>query len=268
MNAREPEVGVSGSTNRWFSCGPGRMDCRPPTGIISGSAVAQPGRAARARQRSRPGRRCPYGSRAGQPRPARNEACAATARRPVGSLLAFADPFLGQAIDQAASGAGISWDRRRLPPADFLLSQLQAANEAMLRMLRHAVQFGDSATVVRALAKWKMPDLPLARNAAELQASADPSPTGNSRAPQPAAGLAHALADAQNRLDAMLLRLLVTALDAERAARQKAPPPAPGRRRRRARPVRYRRAIFSIQVGMHPPVAADRARPARAPRWS
>lgn len=147
---------------------------------------------------------------------------------PFGSLLAFADPFLGPAIDQAASGAGISWDRRRLPPTDFLLGQLQAANEAMLRMLRHAVQFGDSTTAVRALAKWKMPDLPLARNAAELQASADPSPCGDSGAPQPAGGLAQALADAQDCLDAMLLRLLVTALDADRAAQQKAFPSAPG----------------------------------------
>lgn len=146
---------------------------------------------------------------------------------PFGSLLAFTGGlYLGQAIDQAASGASISWDHKRLPPADFLLGQLQTANEEMLRMLRHAVLLGDSATAVRALAKWKIPDLPLARNAAELEENADAHPVGDSGAPQPAGGLAQALADAQDCLDAMLLRLLVTTLDAGRATRQKAAAPA------------------------------------------
>jgi len=142
---------------------------------------------------------------------------------PFGSLLAFTDLYLGQAIDQAASGGDVSWDRRRLPPADFLLSQLHAANEVMLRLLRRAVQFGDSATAVRVLGKWRLPDLPLARNAAEMQASA----AGDGGASRRGGGLAQDLADAQGRLDAMLLRLLVTALDADRAARQKTPRPDP-----------------------------------------
>lgn len=142
---------------------------------------------------------------------------------PFGSLLTFMGLYLGQAIDQAVSGDDVSWDRRRLPPADFLFSQLQAANEVMLRMLRRAVQFGDSATAVRALAKWKMPDLPLARDSAEMQASA----ARRIGMPEPAGGLAQDLADAQDRLDAMLLRLLVTALDADRATQRKTPPSDP-----------------------------------------
>ena len=143
---------------------------------------------------------------------------------PFGSLLSFVNYYLGQAIDQAASGGGTGWDRRRLPPAEFLFYQLRAANEAMLRMLRHAVQYGDSATALRALAAWKLPDLPRAGRAAGLQASA--STTGGTEALQPSQSLQQSLDDAETELNAMLLRLFVTVLDADQAARGKALPRA------------------------------------------
>jgi len=143
---------------------------------------------------------------------------------PFRSLLSFVNYYLAHAIDQAASGGTTSWDGRPLPPAEFLVAQLRASNEAMLWMLRRAVQFRDSATVRHVIDAWKMPDLPLARNAVEQVPGSDTAPADRTGTATPAQGLGQSLSDAEADLDAMMLRLLVTALDAERAARREASP--------------------------------------------
>ena len=131
------------------------------------------------------------------------------------SLLSFVNSYLGPAIDQAAVGSTKGLDGRPLPSAGFLVSQLQTANEVILRLLRHAVQYHDSATVSRVLDAWKMPNLPLAGNAIQQATLSGTGPA----APE---GLAQVLADAEADLNAALLRLFVTALDADQAAGQRA----------------------------------------------
>jgi hypothetical protein len=145
---------------------------------------------------------------------------------PFRSLLSFMNFQLAQAIDQAAAGGTTGWDGRPLPSAEFLLAALRSANEAMLRMLRHAIQYRDSPTVLRVLPAWRMPDLPLARNAIEQTASANGTLVSDTGTATPAQDLARSLDNAETDLNAMLLRLLVTALDSDRAARRKASQPA------------------------------------------
>jgi hypothetical protein len=145
---------------------------------------------------------------------------------PFRSLLSFVNSYLGPAIDQAVAGSTTGWDGRPLPPTEFLLAQLRASNEAMLNMLRRAVQFRDSATVRRVLDAWKMPDLPLAQDAIQQAAGSGTTPAwGRTGTAAPAQGLAQSLSDAEADLDAMILRLLVTALDADRTAQREASPP-------------------------------------------
>jgi hypothetical protein len=141
---------------------------------------------------------------------------------PFKSLLGFVNYALAQAIDQAAAGGTTGWGGRPLPRVEFLLAQLRAANEVMLRMLRRALQFRDSATVRRVLDAWKMPDLPLAQNAIQQAAGSDPVSAGRTVALGRA--LEQAIEAAQADLDAMILRLLVAAVNADRAARQSASP--------------------------------------------
>lgn len=145
---------------------------------------------------------------------------------PFRSLLSFVNYHLAQAIYQAAAGSTTGWDGKPLPPAEFLLAQLRAANEAMLRMLRRAVQFRDGATVRRVLDARKMPDLPLAQNAIQQAAGSRTVPVSGTGTAAPVQGLAQSLSDVEADLDAMILRLLVTALDADRAAQGEASPPA------------------------------------------
>jgi hypothetical protein len=144
---------------------------------------------------------------------------------PFRSLLSFVNYYLAQAIDQAAAGGTTGWDGRPLPSAEFLLAQLRASDEAMLHLLRRAVQFRDSATVRRVLNAWKMPDLPLARNAIQQAAGGGTAPVGGTGAAASVQGLAQSLRDTEADLDAMILRLLVTALDADRTAQREASPP-------------------------------------------
>lgn len=134
---------------------------------------------------------------------------------PFRTLLSFVNYYLGQSIDQAAAGDSNGWDGKPLPPADFLVGQLTDANEAMLQILRRAVRYRDSATVTRVLDAWKMPELHRITYRAQ-QAGIQPS-SGTSQAGDQQS-LEQSLSDADASLNSMLLRLLVTALDADRAA--------------------------------------------------
>jgi len=145
---------------------------------------------------------------------------------PFRSLLSFVNYYLAQAIDQAAAGGTTGWDGRPLPPVEYLLAQLRDTQEAMLRMLRRAVQFSDSVTVRRVLEAWRMPDLPLAQDAIQQASGSGTAPAGGGAAATPAQGLAQSLIDVGTGLDATILRLLVTAVDADRAAHREASPPA------------------------------------------
>lgn len=143
---------------------------------------------------------------------------------PFRSLLTFTNYYLAQAVDQAAAGGKTGWDGRSLPATEFLIDQLRASNEGMLQMLRRAVQFRDGATVRRVLDRWKMPYLFLARNAVEQAAAMTTRADGTGKAGY-AQDLAKVLSGIQADLDAMMLRLLVVALDAEDAAYGKPTPP-------------------------------------------
>jgi hypothetical protein len=130
---------------------------------------------------------------------------------PFRSLLSLVNYYLAPQINEAASKYLLEQDEESRVSADFLLDQLRVANEVTLEMLRRAVQFRDSATVRRVLRVWQVPDLSQARNASAGEA------------------LARSIDDAEADLDAMVLRLLVTALDAgQAAALQEAPAAAQG----------------------------------------
>lgn len=144
---------------------------------------------------------------------------------PFRSLLSFVNYYLGSAIDQAIAGGTTGWDGRPLPPADFLLARLQDANEAMLRLLRRAIQFRDSVTVARVLDAWKLPDMPLARDAISRAPGAAAVGVGSTAGAAPGSRHDQSLKNAQADLDAMMLRLLGAALDAERAAYRETPQP-------------------------------------------
>ena len=144
---------------------------------------------------------------------------------PFRSLLSFVN-YLAQAIDQAAAGGNTGWDGIPLPAVEFLLAQLRDAQEAMLRMLRRAVQLSDSVTVHRVLEAWRMPDLPLAQDAIQQASGSGTAPASGSATAAPAQSLAQSLSNAEADLDATILRLLVTAVDADRAAHRGASPPA------------------------------------------
>lgn len=140
---------------------------------------------------------------------------------PFRTLLSFVNYYLGQSIDQAAAGDSNGWDGKPIPPADFLVGQLTEANEAMLQILRRAVRYRDSATVSRVLDAWKMPELPRVTYRAQqagIQPSSGVSQVGDRQS------LEQSLSDAEASLNSMLLRLLVTALDTDRAARSPAVP--------------------------------------------
>jgi hypothetical protein len=124
---------------------------------------------------------------------------------PFRSLLSLVNYYLAPQINEAASKYLLEQEEESRESADFLLAQLRLANEVTLEMLRRAVQFRDKATVRRVLTAWQLPDLSQARNASAGEA------------------LAQSIEDAEADLDAMVLRLLVTALDTDRAARQEAP---------------------------------------------
>lgn len=144
---------------------------------------------------------------------------------PFRSLLSFVNYYLGHAIDQAIAGGTTGWDGRTLPPADFLLARLADANEAMLHLLRRAIQFQNSVTVGRVLDAWMLPDMPLARNAISQALDGAAVVAGSTVGPPGSQGYAQSLTNAETDLDAMMLRLLAAALDAERAASGEAPRP-------------------------------------------
>ena len=144
---------------------------------------------------------------------------------PFRSLLSFVNYYLGPAIDQAIAGSTTGWGGRPLPPADFLLARLQDANEAMLRLLRRAIQFRDSVTIARVLDAWKLPEMPLAQDAISRAPAAAAMVAGGTAGAAPGGqGYAQSLKNAESDLDAMMLRLLAAALGAERAAYREAPP--------------------------------------------
>ena len=132
---------------------------------------------------------------------------------PFGSLMSFVNFYLADAIDHAALGSSGTPSPWRTPDdARFLLDQLRAANETMLRMLRHAVRYRDETTALRALDAWKMPDFPLARNAEETPVAAiGANATG---VLGPSRSMRDALEEAETALNSMLLRLFAAVLDA------------------------------------------------------
>jgi hypothetical protein len=143
---------------------------------------------------------------------------------PFRSLLSFVNYYLGSAIDQAVAGGTTGWDGRPLPPADFLLARLQDANEAMLRLLRRAIQFRDRVTVGRVLYAWKLPYMPLAQDAiSQAPGTAAMVTDGTAGAALGSRGYAQSLKNAEADFAAMMMRLLVAALDAECAAYRETP---------------------------------------------
>lgn len=124
---------------------------------------------------------------------------------PFRSLLSFVNYYLAQAI----AGGTTGWKGQPVPPTDFLLARLQDANEAMLHLMRRAIQFGDTVTVGRVLDAWKLPDLHLARDAVSQASDGVGATVGAAQSH------ARSLENAEVDLDAMLLRLLAAAVDAE-----------------------------------------------------
>jgi len=141
---------------------------------------------------------------------------------PFAYLLSFVEDSLGTwkmlAVDNRRSEG---WTGGPLPPAGFLLYQLNIANEVMLAMLRAALVLRDGETVRQVLDEWKLPWPAFAAD--WTWRAADGGGRGDTVLPR---GFAQsAKDDAQADLDAMLLRLLasVVAVRADRSARRPAP---------------------------------------------
>jgi hypothetical protein len=157
---------------------------------------------------------------------------------PFESLLSFTNADLKRLINQAGSvdrgTDAATVDITALQSAEFAVTQLRVAHRYMLEMLRRAVQLCDRTTVRQALAMWKMPDVSRTRNFLQ-ELLEEPHSAGPNGGMEQTEILTHqeqlgrSLDMASDDLDAMILRLLVNALQVERMASTKGLPVDAGR---------------------------------------
>jgi hypothetical protein len=145
-------------------------------------------------------------------------------RDPIYSLLSFTHSDLKRVIemteDLGAAPEPTAEAGKVMHSAEFAVSQLHVAHRHLKATVLHAVRLRDSATVRAALEAWKMPDMPLLRDALDESPAPGasvilPHGGGTGQVVTPLRQLGQSLDAVRDGLEAIHLSLLAAALAAE-----------------------------------------------------